>query len=86
MLALRRRRRHQPIALVGIDDHLRGAVTERPGQGNNLNDVRFPPEDPARGHDYRRQPKSRLSAREHPEVKLDDITRRQHPATHSLRQ
>ncbi len=86
MLALRRRRRHQPIALVRIDDHLGAAVTDRPGQGNDLNDVWFPPQDPTRGHDDGRPPKSCLTARGHPEIKLDDITRRQHPATHSLRQ
>ena len=86
MLALRRRPRLKTIELVEVDDHLGATLANGAGQGHHLNDVGPTAQDSLRRHHDSRPTESSLAATGHPEVEVDNVTRRQHQARRSHRQ
>jgi hypothetical protein len=85
MLALRRRPRLEAVEFAGLEDKLGATLANGAGQGHDVNHVRPTPQDSHRGHHDSRPTEPSLAAAGHPEVEVDNITRRQHPATPSRR-
>ena len=74
----------EPVAFIGIDDDLGTALTNGPGQRNNLNDIGPAVQNTHRRHHHGWSTQSGLAPRGCPEVQFDNVTRRQHRAKPSL--